>query len=210
MKKIITTLKRVPSWIVMLLIFGFLYFTGLHKNAVALLQRGFLNIGFMSADVPKNNKLKSMNISPQSKRLEEKMQSMDFRMKDFSGNTLDFASLKGKVIFLNLWATWCPPCRAEMPNIHSLYNEVASEDIVFIMLSLDKNLKKVDEFMSKYDYQFEIYRPLSNLPDVFQTKSIPSTFIISPHGDIVFQHEGMANYDTDEVKSFLQEMVKLK
>ena len=53
MKKIITSLKRIPSWVVMLMIFGFLYFTGLHKDAVALIQRGFLNIGFMAADVPK-------------------------------------------------------------------------------------------------------------------------------------------------------------
>ncbi len=69
----------------------------------------------------------------------------EFALKDLEGNKIPFDQFKGKVVFLNLWATWCGPCRAEMPSIQNLYEKVDKEKIVFVMLSLDRegDTKKV-------------------------------------------------------------------
>lgn len=206
MKKLIAKMLKIPSWLFFLLLFAFLYFTGLHKDAVALLQRSVLSIGVMDADVPEIDPLELKNSVLTEEEAEERMIALNFYMKDLSGNKLEFSDFKGKVIFLNLWATWCPPCIAEMPNIQDLHDEVASENIVFVMLSLDKDEAEVKSFLDKYGFTFPVYKLLSNLPHAFQSNSIPSSFIISPTGEVVFGREGIADYDTDEVKNFLREL----
>lgn len=206
MNKIISSIRKIPSWLVMLLIFGFLYVTGLHTDAIALIQRAFLKVGFMDADVPEINSINYDDVQVDEVEVAEKMQALNFRMQNLSGENVDFQKLKGKTIFMNLWATWCPPCRAEMPGIQQLYEKSASEDVVFVMLTLDNDMEKVHEFMEKYDYNFPVYKAISNLPEAFVSNSIPTTFIISPYGDIVFKKEGVADYDTEEVKSFLKSM----
>jgi thiol-disulfide isomerase/thioredoxin len=113
------------------------------------------------------------------------------------------------VIFLNIWATWCPPCIAEMPNIQRLYEKVGSDDIAFVMLSVDEGgMDKVQKFIQKKGFTFPVYLPDGPLPRAFQSPAIPTTFILSPEGRIVARQEGMAEYDTQEVREFLQSMVK--
>src|SRR5690606_12751282 len=77
-----------------------------------------------------------------NKKLPQNLKGSDFNyaftIKDLEGNIKSFDDYKNKVIFLNLWATWCGPCRAEMPSIQKLYNKTQSDDVVFIMLSIDR------------------------------------------------------------------------
>ena len=132
-----------------------------------------------------------------------------FQMVDLEGKTVSFESLKGKVIFMNIWATWCPPCLAEMPNIHSLYRKVDPDKIAFVMLSVDEGgMNKVKKFIQKKSFTFPVYLPASPFPQEFQSPALPTTFIISPEGKIVAKQEGMAEYDTKEVLNFLQSMAR--
>ena len=129
-------------------------------------------------------------------------------MTDMNGRTVDFGSLKGKVVFVNIWATWCPPCVAEMPNIQKLYEKTDGEAIAFVMLSVDQEgLAKVKKYIDRKGYTFPVYLPASPLPQELQSSAIPTTFIISPEGMIVARQEGMAEYDTPEVREFLQSLV---
>jgi thiol-disulfide isomerase/thioredoxin len=130
-------------------------------------------------------------------------------MVDLNGRTVNFESLKGKVIFMNIWATWCPPCLAEMPNIQSLYSKVGSDKVAFVMLSVDEGgMNKVKKFIRKKGFTFPVYMPASAFPQAFESPALPTTFIISPEGKIVAKQEGMAEYDTREVRDFLLSMVK--
>src|SRR5690606_35216334 len=166
-------------------------------------QRGFLKIGFLDAAVPEASSIQYTAADIEQPVVAERMLALNFRMQDLSGGHIDFQSLKGKMIFLNLWASWCPPCRTEMPGIQKLYEQSSSEKVAFVMLSLDNDMEKIHEFLDKYEYSFPVYRPISNLPDAFVSSSIPSTFIISPLGEIIFQKEGIADYNTTEVKNLL-------
>ncbi len=131
-----------------------------------------------------------------------------FTLKDLAGNRIPFDQFKGKVVFLNLWATWCGPCRAEMPSIQSLYEKVDKEKIVFVMLSIDResDIKKVSDYMTTKKFTFKAYLPSGQLPSLLDVPSIPTTFIISKDGQVVKKEVGSTRYDTPKFQKFLEEL----
>lgn len=205
------SLRNIPGWAVMLAIFGILYATGLHTEAIGQVQRLLLATGIKKADVPEPVTATSTtpDAAAPTASVAEGMAGAGFQLTGLDGKTVAFESLKGKVVFMNIWATWCPPCIAEMPNIQSLYEKVGSDKIAFVMLSVDEGgMEKVRKFIDKKGYTFPVYMPASQFPQEFYSNAIPTTFIISPEGKIVAKQEGMAEYDTPEVREFLQSMVK--
>jgi thiol-disulfide isomerase/thioredoxin len=132
----------------------------------------------------------------------------NFTVKDLNGKKMEISELKGKVIFLNLWATWCGPCRVEMPSIQNLYNSVDKEKVAFVMLSLDQENAhpKIVQYIEDKDFTFPVYQPASPLPKLLRVNTIPSTFIIGADGKVKSKKTGTANYDTDELREFLKEI----
>lgn len=124
---------------------------------------------------------------------------------DVDGKPVEFAYLKGKVVFINNWASWCPPCIAEMPSIQRLKHELNDQKIVFVMVSFDENQKKATTFMQKHGFDFEVYFPGADYPYV--TSSIPATFILDQTGKLVSEHTGMADYSDDEVVRNLKKLI---
>ena len=201
------SIKDIPGWAVMLAVFGVLYLTGLHTEAIGQVQRLLLATGVKNADMPETTP--ETNTENTEVAGTGTMVGAGFKMRTLDGKTVSFESLKGKVIFMNIWATWCPPCVAEMPNIQKLYDKVGSEKIAFVMLSVDEaGVEKVKKFIDKKGYTFPVYMPASSFPQEFYSNAIPTTFIISPEGKIVAKQEGMADYDTKEVRDFLQGLSK--
>jgi thiol-disulfide isomerase/thioredoxin len=204
------SIKNIPGWAVTLAIFGVLYLTGLHTEAIGQVQRLLLATGIKNASVPDPvTPHAAADAIETSGSGSSAMVGAGFQMMRLDGKTVPFESLNGKVIFLNIWATWCPPCIAEMPNIQKLYEKVGSDKIAFVMLSVDEGgMNKVKKFIDKKGYTFPVYMPASQFPEEFYSNAIPTTFIISPEGKIVARQEGMAEYDTPEVREYLQSMVK--
>ncbi|SIR02076.1 TlpA family protein disulfide reductase [Pontibacter lucknowensis] len=203
------SIKDIPGWAVMLGIFGILYLTGLHTEAIGQVQRLLLATGVKNADVPAIDEVAANSETELYTVAGAPMAGAGFKMVDLNGKTVNFESLKGKVIFLNIWATWCPPCIAEMPNIHSLYKKMDPNKVAFVMLSVDEGgMEKVKKFVDKKKYTFPVYMPASQFPQEFYSTAIPTTFIISPEGKIVAKQEGMAEYDTEEVREFLLGLAK--
>ncbi|MBL7856450.1 MAG: TlpA family protein disulfide reductase [Cyclobacteriaceae bacterium] len=133
----------------------------------------------------------------------------NFILQDLNGNKIDFNQYKGKVVFINLWATWCGPCRMEMPSIQNLYNSIGeNEKIAFVMLALDQpgTQEKIGKFVKEKEYNFPIFTPAGNLPKQLQVSTIPTTLVIGPDGKIASQKVGAANYDTEKFRSFLKDL----
>lgn len=124
-------------------------------------------------------------------------------MQNSKGERVSMEEFKGKVIFMNVWATWCAPCIEEMPTIQNLYEVTDKERVIFIMLSMDQEFQKAIEYKNKYGYDFEIYRLTGSMPAMYHTKLIPTTFVISSEGNLVLQHDGMGKFDSPEFKEFL-------
>ena len=176
---------------VIAVVFGFLYFTGLHTEVIGTLQRGLLATGI---------------IQPAATIDEDEVVDAVYNVQLYTmdGHRTTLAELEGKTVFMNFWATWCPPCIAELPNINDLHASLAdSESVAFVMLSLDEDPEKARLFMEKKGYDLPVYFPASRLPGVYNASTIPTTYVISPQGQIVMEKQGMANYNTDRFKEFL-------
>lgn len=134
----------------------------------------------------------------------------EFNLKTIEGKIIRMDSLKGKVVFLNLWATWCGPCRAEMPAIQKLYASLPYENMAFVMLSIDKKGEetKIEKYLEKQGFTFPVYRPTfageNSIPDLLKVPSIPTTFVIDKEGYVVYKNVGTANYNTKKFKNFLE------
>jgi thiol-disulfide isomerase/thioredoxin len=191
------SLKReLAEWAVFLGVVGILFVTGWYKDLAAGLQRVVLSTGFVQASAHQKE--------------DQANAAYNFKLRSLDGRVLDFAELKGKTVFLNIWATWCPPCIAEMPDIQALYQEVHSDNIRFVMLSLDDDPQKAVKFIERKGYDFPVYTQLNSLPQVYSSRSIPTTFVISPKGKIVVKHKGMAAYNTQKFKKLLANITQGK
>ncbi|WP_225034589.1 TlpA family protein disulfide reductase [Winogradskyella sp. SM1960] len=118
---------------------------------------------------------------------------------------LDFKDTKGKVVFINFWATWCPPCIAEMPSIQDVYNDY-NDKVVFLFVTTD-DFDKVEKFKTKNGFNFEVYSPLSAPPLELSVHSIPRTFIINKSGEIVVDESGAVDWNSKKVRSQLDELL---
>jgi len=137
-----------------------------------------------------------------------KLANYDWKLKDINGATFDFSSAKGKVIIINFWATWCPPCIAEMPSLEELFQKYkTNEDVVFLFVS-NEDTEVLYKFMTHKNYSFEVYQSLTVYPKEFNVSSIPRTFIISKKGDIVVDKSGAADWNSELVTNTIDELLK--
>ena len=136
----------------------------------------------------------------------------DFTLPDMAGKQVSLSQYNGKVVMLNFWATWCSPCKAEMPSMEKLYKAYREKDFVILAVSVDRKGKgNVDEFIKKNGYTFPILLdPDSTLSDHYQVPYIPATFIIDRQGRIVSREYGARTWDSNAVKGKLEELLSKK
>lgn len=175
-----------------------LFLTGLHTEVFGFLQRGILETGIMNPEVEKKAASENLEALPKA--------NYNMDLINSRGEKVSMEQFRGKVIFINLWATWCPPCIAEMPGINNLYNKVQGEDVVFLMLSMDQDFNKAKRFKEKKGFDFEVYQVNGGIPEMYYSQSIPTTYIINAKGELTLTHTGMADYDTGEFQEFLKSL----
>lgn len=185
--------RNTRPWLLYIGLFVILRYTGLISAASTITQSALLKTGVLDASTSEDKDI-------------AKNFDYDFELVDLNNNTVDVSTFKGKTLFINLWATWCGPCRVEMPSIQNLYNTVDKEKVVFIMLSLDRKdpYNKVSKYVQEKEFNFPVYLPASELPSQLQVKSIPTTFIVDSKGKIVQKETGATNFDTDKFRKFLE------
>lgn len=177
-----------------------LFSTGLHTEVFGFIQRGVLETGIMNPDLEEKAAPENVTANPEA--------DFSLRLVNSKGEKISMEQFRGKVIFINLWATWCPPCIAEMPGINELYKEVKEEGVVFLMLSVDDDFEKAKRFKEKKGFDLEVYRVDGGMPEMYYSQSIPTTFIIDAKGGLALTQMGMADYSTPEFKEFLRKLKK--
>ncbi len=133
-------------------------------------------------------------------------QDQQFPLLSPTGEQTLLAGMDGQPIFLNFWATWCPPCIAEMPSIQALYNEYG-EDVAFVLVSNEPR-EVTQAFMKKHNYTLPTYSPLGSIPEVFDVSTIPATFLIGPNGRLLIHKTGAAKWDSRKVKTMIGELIE--
>jgi thiol-disulfide isomerase/thioredoxin len=126
----------------------------------------------------------------------------DWTVKGLDGKAIRLGDLRGRPIFVNIWATWCGPCVREMPAIGNLYAALHDQGVEFLVVS-EEDEETVRRFVSEENLPFPVYISTENLPSDLETSGIPATFILDGTGTIVFKRTGAAKWDAEPVRNFL-------
>ncbi len=129
----------------------------------------------------------------------------DFILTTSTGENIQLSDLRGNIVFLNFWATWCKPCRNEMPSMQVLWERFKNEKFVMLAVSIDKDHRNaVEPFMKELGLTMPVmYDPESKAANLYETTGVPETFIIAKNGRILFKAVGEENWaDPDAVSAF--------
>lgn len=193
-------LKSITKWgqyVILALFIGLLFTTDLKAEVFGFVQRGMLQLGLFQPATEE--------VQPASDNTGRRPQ---LQLTNQEGENVQLADLEGKVVFMNFWATWCPPCVAEMPSINKFYQNYKDNDkVVFLMVNRDRNFAKGKSFLDRKDFDFDIHQIRGSAAPKFKPRSLPTTYIIDKTGEIQFTHAGMANYNTSKFKDMMNKFI---
>jgi thiol-disulfide isomerase/thioredoxin len=127
--------------------------------------------------------------------------SMDWILVDLEGKQHNFSEAQGKITIVNMWATWCPPCVAEMPSLQKLYDKYGDQ-LAFYFVSNEKPAT-IKRFLDSKNYTFPVYIPGSNYPKEFESNSLPTTYVLDQEGKIIMEEVGAHDWFS---RSFLEKI----
>ncbi len=131
----------------------------------------------------------------------------DFQVTDLSGATKSRASVQGKIVLLNFWATWCPPCKAEIPSIEALSKSMKGKSFEVFAVNLGDDPKTVKTFVAANKISFPVYLdPRNLLTKTYASQGIPTTYLLDKQGRFIAGMVGGYDYAKPELKTFLEEL----
>ena len=132
--------------------------------------------------------------------------SYNWNLNGLNTKNLNIETLEDKVIFVNFWATWCPPCRAEMPMIQELYNDY-KDKVAFVFVT-NESWPTVNKFFQKNGYSLPVFNSASSPPKkLTETNSIPASYLIDKKGNIIIDKVGAANWSSNKVRNTLDKLL---
>tara|TARA_R110002051_G_scaffold324755_1_gene423463 strand:- start:6092 stop:6658 length:567 start_codon:yes stop_codon:yes gene_type:complete len=138
--------------------------------------------------------------------LQVPLDSYKWELKDTEMESFNFETQKGKVVLVNFWATWCPPCIAEMPSMQELYNDYG--DRVTFMFVTNEEEQKVLDFLKRKNYDLPVYFPQSKEPKVLSSKVLPTTYVINKMGKIKVAETGAADWNSTTTRKLLDTLLE--
>jgi thiol-disulfide isomerase/thioredoxin len=195
-KKKWLTLSNIITWLLLIALLAMF----IDPNVKATYIRALMQVGLFQPDIPATSTAKNAGVATDYSEL---------RLSDSKGQPISPDSLQGKVVFINFWAPWCPPCIAEMPSIGQLYQTIKQDPrIVFLMVDVDGTFSKSEAYFDKKGYQMPIVAPYASLPASLFEGTLPTTVILDKTGKIAMKHEGAADYSSPKFIKFMQELAE--
>jgi thiol-disulfide isomerase/thioredoxin len=128
-----------------------------------------------------------------------------WKLETLDGQEVSFDRFHGTTVFLNIWATWCLPCVAEVPSIHALYDAVKDEGVAVVLVT-EEPPEAARRFVAKKGWHVPVYIARAGVPAVFDTGAIPATFLLNRRGEVVYRHTGSADWNTEACRGFLRRL----
>ncbi|MFQ5852998.1 MAG: peroxiredoxin family protein [Candidatus Binatia bacterium] len=142
-------------------------------------------------------------------KFEEPVVAPDFTLKGLDGSQVTLRDLRGRVVFLNFWATWCPPCRLEMPSMERLYRRLKEKGLLMLAVDMQESEKLVAEFMRDFNLSFPALLDRDgSVTFLYGVRGIPSTYIIDRAGRVVGRAVGPRDWASQESMQLFQSLLK--
>ncbi len=142
---------------------------------------------------------------------EKRILAPDFTLEDLSGKRIRLKSLRGKVVFLNFWATWCIPCRQEMPTMEKLHRELKGKGLEVIAINIKETKKEIQEFLDELGLTFTVLLDKDGkVSEEYGAWSIPLSYFINRKGEFVGKVNGYRDWHSKEANGFFQELLREK
>ncbi|MFZ3092052.1 MAG: TlpA disulfide reductase family protein [Nitrospirota bacterium] len=134
----------------------------------------------------------------------------DFTLKDTSGKNASLKDYKGRVVMINFWATWCPPCRQEMPSMEELFKEYNKKGFEILAISSDSQGEKiVKPFMEFYELNFRaLMDPEGNVHSIYGVTAIPTTYIVDKQGNVTHKIMGPMDWKDKKSKEMIERLLQ--
>lgn len=142
---------------------------------------------------------------PSTAGTDEEISEYNWAMQNQDGSPINFTEAQHEVVFVNFWATWCPPCIAEMPYMQNLYDDYG--DKVKFYFVTDEDPEHIRQFMSDNAYTIPVTINRTNPPEPFEYKALPTTYIIGKDGSIQVKKKGSARWDSKKIRRLLDELL---
>ncbi len=185
----------VRKHLVDILLVGFLLLIIFNPGAKSWMLKQLVSIGLFKAEIKKEG-------------ITSHPAKTSFAFTDVAGNPASLEDLKGKVVFINFWATWCPPCVAEMPSLEALYSRFKDDErIVFLFMNEDDDKAKAIKYLQKNSYTMPLSKSTGVVPKEIYSGTLPTTVILNKEGNVILKKEGLANYNTDAFIKQLEEQL---
>ncbi len=135
-----------------------------------------------------------------------------FTVRNLKGQRVQLADYQGRVVILNLWATWCGPCRVEMPGLENLYRRFRSEGLEILAVSLDKgSTDPIQKFTDEYQLSFPVLVDSDGqVEGLYNSFTIPTTYVIDKKGMVVAEVDGAKNWESEETFEALEYLLKAR
>jgi len=140
-----------------------------------------------------------------AKALEPNDLPPDFALRDSSGRTVRLAELKGKVVYLDFWASWCAPCRHTFPWMQKIQQQYQSRGLEVVTINMDENVEDANEFLRDLRPKFTVlFDPNGQVAGAYQLPTMPSSFLITRDGRVASVHSGFREGDDSELEKRIQ------
>jgi len=142
--------------------------------------------------------------------IDERLKAQNFILRDLNGNQVSLKDHLEKIVFLNFWATWCPPCRQEMPSMEKLHTRFKNDDFIILAIDLQENLRQVKRFKKRFKLNFTILLDKDGkVGSVYAIRSLPTTYLIDRKGYLIGGALGARDWASDDAFKLFEQLLKL-
>ncbi len=177
-----------------------------HCGAYIVLNRYLIHVILVAAILLASDSILTAELPPLTHKLtalKTPIKAPQLRLQNMDEETIDIKDLKGKVVVINFWATWCPPCRREMGSLERLHIATKDNNVVVLAINIGEDIDTVFSFMGKVDPApgFPIlFDPDAHSMKPWKVRGLPTTYILNPNGDIVYRAVGGREFDHPDIQ----------
>lgn len=145
--------------------------------------------------------------SPSTVKVEKRdiLTDYSWHLRELSGAGVNLNQSENRVILINLWATWCPPCVAEMPSLQALYDDYGDR-VDFYFVSNEKS-ETLHRFLERHSYSLPVFQPLEDAPALLNSRALPTTYVINKKGEVVINKTGVANWNSAKTRELMDKLL---